>query len=358
MPSPTDRNQALPTRTTGRGSRLVFDVGRDPPAGAGADDFPLDPVGPLLQKPSPPDWVMRGLIERGSLVLVQGATSACKTFLMLNWLVAIALGIPFAGHATRQGWVVLLAGEGRRAMARRLLAFGLGHHIDLESVPIYLSRESVALNSELEAVRVHNAIKREAEKRGEPPALIVIDTLARHFDGDENAASDTMHLVNSVTRWFIEEFGCAVALVHHSGHIETGRARGSSAVPAASDYVYRVTRDGARVTLACTKAKDTEEPHGMQFDLEGIDLPWLDPETGEPVRSAYLRHVPGAPAPGVSDAPGLGKHQRDALAALRRLRDQQRQTLERGGLDPDQAQVLVDEWRAASNLPRNRWAET
>lgn len=362
MPTPEDRKGSPTGLRIGADGIARFGGSGRPPqtpiAKAIAEEFPLNPIGPLLLQPAAPDWIINRTLERGSLGLLHGSPSSGKSFLALMMLCCVLLGIPFAGCKTRRGWGVYLCAEGRRAVAKRVLALGIGLGTNMEDLPLYLSQCSVPLNNELEAYRVSEAVQKLVDKLGENPSLIVIDTMARHSSADENDASQIMALINSIYRWFIERFGCAVLIVHHSGHGESHRTRGSSALPAAADYSHRVNRDGTRITMTCVKAKDTEELPALQFDLEAIDLPgWFD-DFGAPVRSAYLRHVPGAPAPGVSDAPGLGKHQREALTVLRRLRDQQRQTLERGGLDPDQAQVLISEWRSASKLPRNRWGET
>ncbi len=79
---------------------------------------------------------------------------------------------------------------------------------------------------------------------GQPVRLIVVDTLARCFGGnDENDASDM--------RAFIEDCDvikhktvATLLVVHHSGKDDTKGARGSSAFRAALDDELNIRREG------------------------------------------------------------------------------------------------------------------
>ena len=77
--------------------------------------------------------------------------------------------------------------------------------------------------------------------------------------GDENSAADIGAFLNSVDM-LRDETGAAVVIVHHAGHGDKTRARGSSAIRAAVDVEYSLTKTPEGVTLECTKAKDFEPP--------------------------------------------------------------------------------------------------
>jgi len=49
-------------------------------------------------------------------------------------------------------------------------------------------------------------------------------------------------------------------LVHHTGHSEKQRARGSIALKGALDTEYRLDKVGDEITLTNTKMKDAEPP--------------------------------------------------------------------------------------------------
>ena len=54
--------------------------------------------------------------------------------------------------------------------------------------------------------------------------------------------------------------GSSIMLVHHTGHSEKQRARGSIALKGALDTEYRLDKVGDEITLTNTKMKDAEPP--------------------------------------------------------------------------------------------------
>jgi RecA-family ATPase len=142
-------------------------------------------------------------------------------------------------------------------------------------------------------------ITQEIEKWSETagnPVLIVIDTLARNFNGDENAASDMGKFINNVNQYLRAPFECVVLIVHHSGHSQKNRARGSTALRAGIDFEYRVEKDknekkGKKdekfvTNLTCTKMKDAVEPKKTQF--KGREMILNFPERGEEVMTSLV----------------------------------------------------------------------
>lgn len=62
------------------------------------------------------------------------------------------------------------------------------------------------------------------------PQLIVVDTLARNFgEGDENNTADMNAFVAAMDDLRSRYPGSTVLVVHHTGHAEKGRSRGSMA---------------------------------------------------------------------------------------------------------------------------------
>ena len=71
-----------------------------------------------------------------------------------------------------------------------------------------------------------------------------------------------------------EEFQASMVIVHHTGHVSNGRARGSSVLPAALDYEFRVDRDknsddkAMLVTLKQTLVKDGTPIDDLYFQFK------------------------------------------------------------------------------------------
>lgn len=85
------------------------------------------------------------------------------------------------------------------------------------------------------------------------PDLIVIDTLASTFVGDENNVADMTAYLNSTLNWRLE--GTAILLVHHSNRADTG-PRGSSAFKAGLDVLFFMRDEDGEKVIECEKFKD------------------------------------------------------------------------------------------------------
>jgi len=149
-----------------------------------------------------------------------------------------------------------------------------------------------------------------------------------------------------------------VLLVHHTGHGQVERERGSYALVAAADCRLQATYEEATraLELRWHKLKDDERPEPLVFGWKSVGLEWEDAD-GDELSSVVLeRLVGGAPTPNPA---GLGKNQDKALTVLRTLYARARKNLEEQGRDPSEAKILTSGWRAAleSNLAKPRFYE-
>lgn len=237
-------------------------------------------VSELLADHAPPVWLIDDILEAGTLGQVFGASGCGKSFLVMDWAACIASGRIWNDKVTAPGAVFYIAGEGFSGFKRRLRAWEIQTGQNLTSAPLFFSVQPAALMDAANAQAVMQAVRGLQEKHGKP-AMIVVDTLHRNMgDGDENNAGDVALFLQSLDA-MRTEFGAAVLIVHHSGHAESGRGRGSSSLRAAVDHEYLLTKhtDGRR-ELTCTKAKEAEPPPAMWFDLQHVNLDWPDRKGG------------------------------------------------------------------------------
>lgn len=108
------------------------------------------------------------------------------------------------------------------------------------------------------------------------------------MDGDENSSQDIGRFIANLDG-FIKPLGAAVLVVHHSGHGQKDRSRGSSSIRAAMDGEFSATKDGGAIVLSCHKAKDFEAFKPLQFSLKPVELDWCD-DDGEPLTSVCLEY--------------------------------------------------------------------
>jgi len=235
--------------------------------------------GDLIKNTPPIEWAIDTLLPLDTLGVIFGAPGSYKSFIALDMAFNVARGTPYHNLPTLQGSVFYIAGEGRHGLSKRIKALRREHNVpDSEVIPLFVSDDAAQLYEEISAEAVAESIESHAEVYG-APKIIVIDTLARNMGAaDENSASDMGQFIHNVDTYLRAKFGTCCLLVHHSGHGNKTRARGSTALNAGVDLSYLVDRkEGTdRALLKCTKMKDTEEPEDRWFEAKKIDLTPFD----------------------------------------------------------------------------------
>jgi hypothetical protein len=215
----------------------------------------------------PPPWLIHQLLPEGSLTGIVGPYGTFKSFVAIDMGLSVASGQDYHGRRVRQGDVVYVAGEGSRGTKQRVVGWvkkrGVpGRH------PFHIVDVAVPLGDPPSVKEFVAEVRKVCEK----PALVIIDTLARSTLGlDENSAADAGRAVAAMDA-IRERLGATIIFVHHTGK-DVGRgSRGSTAIPAAVDVEFTVERkDGLRVQLTTTKAKDHGEDAPLLFDMEVVE---------------------------------------------------------------------------------------
>lgn len=251
--------------------------------------FQFFDVSTLISDIKPIDWVIKRFFETDSLGLIFGAPGGGKSFFAVDIACSIATGTPWMSNDVKQGQVFYIAGEGHNGLARRFKAWETARGVTIEAGRIFKSGGAMQALDEESVKEVSDMIADQVIASGEMPGAIVIDTLARNFGaGDENSTEDMSKFIQHVDKWLRQRFKCCVILVHHSGH-NMERARGSSALKAAVDAEYEISKDeSGNVKIRTTKMKDAELPGDLILRLKGVELPGLFDEDGEPITSAVL----------------------------------------------------------------------
>ena len=268
------------------------------------DDW-LVPADSFSEQPAPIRWQVKHWLQSQALIMVHGPSGCGKTFLVLDMVLAVASKgtIPdWFGNKVRHGTVVYLAGEGHHGLRGRVAAWK--QHKGVGELDMWLSRHGLDLNTPQGYQKTVDAIRALPN----PPEIIVVDTLHRFLDGDENSASDAKSMLDACGA-MINEFDCSVVLVHHTGvSVEAQhRARGSSAWRGALDIEISVI-PGETIEINQRKSKDAEEAESVFVELQSVPIKgWLD-EDDDQVSSAVL--VAGnEPTKSKKDSP-LARHQK------------------------------------------------
>jgi hypothetical protein len=272
-----------------------------------SEDAPLEPrfrlhtIAEIMQR-RPVNWLIRGILPRGSVALLFGDAAAGKSLVAIDWSACVATGVDWRGHRVSQGGVVYIAGEGHAGLPGRFKAWEVHHGIELHQCEhLRVSNIGAAFRDVASSEEVVQAV----EALPEPPALVVVDTLHANFGpGDENSASDMGAFLAGIKRVHEVAPDAVLLIVHHPGHGDKTRARGSYALHGALDAEYRLELIGDTRKLVCTKAKDFEPPNPLASELLAVALPWVD-DDGQTIRAPVLAPTDAVPTKARELSPSL-----------------------------------------------------
>lgn len=246
----------------------------------------LIPADDFASQPAPISWLVKGWLQAEALAMFHGPSGGGKTFVVLDMCCRIAAGGgEWQGHKVKAGSVVYLAGEGHHGLRGRVAAWKL--HNEVGSLSMWLSRDGCDLNTAEGLRRVMDNVHRLQTR----PSVIVVDTLHRFLSGDENSAQDAKTMLDACAK-LMQEFSCAVLLVHHTGVSEEAqaRARGSSAWRGALDIEVSIvpSKGDGPISIVQRKSKDAEMSAPQFARLQSVAIPgWVDEDGGQ-VTSAVL----------------------------------------------------------------------
>lgn len=242
----------------------------------------------ILEAPINQTWLIKNVLEAGGLAMLVGESGVGKSFVVIDMAVSVALGDPWLDLPTARGAVFVIAGEGYSGFRNRLKAIAKHRGRTLTGVPLFFSNAAISLNDPTSVLSARREIEQLTEKHGEP-VLIVIDTLHRNAGGaDENSAKDISSVLKEIDSK-LRVFGsnCAVLIVHHSGHGEKTRARGSSSLYGAMDTELLIKKAGEdTVTLSVTKQKNHEPMSDIALRFLNVDLD--EAEDGQLLKSRVV----------------------------------------------------------------------
>lgn len=237
----------------------------------------------LLQTVEPRKLIGK-VIERGCTGQLFGPSGDGKTFLALDLLLAVGTGGIWNGNQCEQGIVLYFAGEGHTGLKRRIKAWHR-HHGEPDLSSVHLSRSVISFDV-AGMRRVVSEVKALESATDKQVALIVVDTLARHLQGDENSTRDMSEFVRAVDGLRDAFPESTAIIIHHTGNDaeKQGRSRGSSALKAAVEYEMQCLKG----FLTFIKNKDGALPPPIEFKLVPVQIG--TDKDGEPITSCIVQY--------------------------------------------------------------------
>jgi hypothetical protein len=226
-------------------------------------------------KPQPAiEWIVDSLISAGSVSVVVGDPGSKKTYLCLDMGVCVAMGIEWLGFRAKKFNVLIIDEEsGHTRLTLRLSKVLRGHGAS-ENLPLfYTSFQAFDLRNEADIQRLRLLVKNIGAQ------LVILDALADLMPGgDENSVKDTQPVFQAL-RSIAESEGCAFVVIHHTN--KEGKYRGSSAIKAAVDCLYKIKSeyDSNEIKFSCEKSRDSMvKPFEATAHFEPLQF-WLSAST-------------------------------------------------------------------------------
>ena len=264
---------------------------------------------PDLRKLPRPEYLVKGVLDAGTLAEIFGPTSCGKSFLGTDLGLHIAAGWDWNGHKVRQAGVLYVNAEGGAAIVNRLDAWQRHHGESLDELAFAVVIEPTSL---LDAAGVDQVI---ADAAKVPDlGLIFIDTAARVMPGGDEGAESMSSFVAACDR-IRAEISAAVCVIHHSGKDTSKGSRGSTVLPFGADTVIEVSQDAATkiATAHLNKQRDGATGELLNFNLKVIEL-GTDAD-GDPITSCVIEPTDHKPAKTTTTTP----KQRRALDVLNNI---------------------------------------
>lgn len=186
--------------------------------------------------PEPPEWLVDGTIERGSVVMIAGDSGTGKSIVAADLLVAVVQGRPWLGRDVQQGGAVYVDCEMQPRLAlRRLRALGLR---SCDTGARYWRRPPLQLSDPDHADALRDEI--EAQR----PALLVLDSAIAVSGCDPNDNRAVADFCATV-RGLAEGRNLVAVIVHHEAksYVSADRSTASAAKAALGAMSWRAQSD-------------------------------------------------------------------------------------------------------------------
>ena len=155
----------------------------------------------------PPDYLIDGVIQKSYLYSLTARTGHGKTAIAMLKASCVARGVVFHGHPTAQGNVLFLAGENPQDVRARYKVLADSEQFAPESTPFYFVDGVIDIAASLPKIR------EEAAKIGDL-ALVVVDTAAAYFRGDDSNSNVQQGLFAQLLRQLIKLPGAPAVIVN------------------------------------------------------------------------------------------------------------------------------------------------
>ena len=224
------------------------------------------------------DWLIEGVIARGEAGIISGPPKSSKTYAALDLAVCLAAERDWCGFRNTLGRparvLVLAMEDSERRLRQRVWALLAGHGLSPEQVAAGLvinGRDFFYFDYPVHVRQLKFTLEYWE------PDLLIVDSLARSFRGDENSKRELAELTQPWQE-LCRQHKLAVVVIHHdrkhAGADDSPmyRMRGSGDIAALARWIVSLRRaTGARgqITLeAMGNVGPDVEPTALELELQ------------------------------------------------------------------------------------------
>jgi hypothetical protein len=198
----------------------LIKAAREAAVGAGPNLWDAPECWDWSADPEPPDYLIAGLIERGTITVLTADTGAGKSWVAMALSVCVASGKSFLERAVQKGCVIYVDEENPQRIPRsRLRALGMtNEHRDRLH---YYSRKGFTVGDPTTNARLVEQITKVGAD------LLVIDTLMAATTVSEINDNNEVVAFYKAMRAVTEQTGVTILITHHERKVQQGQRSGT-----------------------------------------------------------------------------------------------------------------------------------
>lgn len=296
-------------------------------------------IATAITQPLEVKFLVESFIQEGRAYQLHGPWKAGKSVLALDFSLHLSQGKNWANKRTIQSLVIYVAGEAHQDIIARIKGFQKEFGLDLKNTLFQLRTRPVYFTQEQYARQLYLEIEHFRTLNPGVPVLVVVDTLARNFgpgseSNDEDMGAFTDHIIDIVMR----PTNATCLIVHHPGHMNQERGRGSSKFPAGVDGTFRLERNDDIVTLNNVDMRNLPVSNELNFRLCSTTTGDKD-NFGNEITVPFVKFEADYKPPQISYPSG---HLGELMRIAQRLANAQAEQLEQSGyVVPKQVVVYI-----------------
>lgn len=227
----------------------------------------------------PNRWQVKGRFRKGTINIIFGASGTYKSTTMTGLGVSIQC-LPYWHDSLIENGgegVLIIAAEDDEGVVDMVEAACIEYGIEPDKVSVYITHGGYDLTNP----EVIKGIKATIAAMPVPLSAIIVDTLNRNCGGlDENSASDMRTFLNRLDEL---RGDATVYVIHHNGHGDKKRERGSYAIRcnADSSVLCEYNEDTKLFTMEWEKLRSAPTPKPLTLKPKSIVIRQEADSSGE-----------------------------------------------------------------------------